>query len=453
MHATAGLAADVAPRALRGAYLTSRGDPFTEGSDATLHYDADGIVAIAAGRIVDAGPAAEVLQRLPHGTPVERLPAHSLLVPGFVDCHVHYAQLAVIASWGAQLLDWLERYTFPAELALADADRARATARLFFDATLACGTTTAAAFCTVHAASVDAFFEEAARRRVRAIAGKVLMDRHAPAALVDTAQQGYDASKALIARWHGVGRLGYAITPRFAPTSSPAQLEAAGTLWREHPDCWVQSHIAENRRELAWVRELFPDAADYAAVYERFGLLGRRAIYGHGIHLSERELASFAQTHTAIAHCPTSNLFLGSGVFRWRRAKRHERAVRVGLGTDVGGGTSLSMLTTAAEAYKVAQMAGSTLSPAHLFDLMTRGGAEALDLADRIGAIEPGMDADLVVLDLHATPLLAQRVAHAGSLDELLFALVMLGDDRCVQTTIVDGADAWRRDAPLSPPA
>ena len=446
MQASAGAPADEAPRLLRGAFLSSDGDPFAIAADASRRYEPDGVVAIVAGRIVDAGPADAVLARFPHGTRVERLPARSLLVPGFVDCHVHYAQLAVIASWGTQLLDWLERYTFPAEAALADAGRARLTAKLFFDATLATGTTTAVAFCTVHPGSVDAFFEEAQARRVRAIGGKVLMDRHAPAELTDTAQRGYDESKALIERWHGCGRLGYAITPRFAPTSSPAQLEAAGALWREQPDCWVQSHVAENRRELAWVRKLFPDARDYVDVYARHGLLGRRAVYGHGIHLSERELALLAETRTALAHCPSSNLFLGSGLFRWDKAKKRGRPVRVGLGTDVGGGTSLSMLATAADAYKVAQMAGASLSPAHLFDLATRGGAEALDLDDRIGRIAPGFDADLVVLDLAATPMIAQRVDHARTLDDVLFALFMLGDDRCVRTTIVAGVDAWRRE-------
>ena len=369
---------------------------------------------------------------LPAGVAVEQLPRATLLVPGFVDCHVHYVQLPVIASYGTQLLDWLERHTFPAEQAMNEPARARATARLFFDATLACGTTTVASFCTTHPVSVHAFFEEARSRGVRAIAGKALMDRHAPRALRDTAQRGYDESSALIERWHGRGRLGYAITPRFAPTSSPAQLEAAGALWREHPDCWVQSHVAENRREIAWVRELFPQARDYVDVYARFGLLGRRAIYGHGIHLSERELATLAASGTALAHCPTSNLFLGSGLFSWRRVKKLRRPLRVGLGTDVGGGTSLSMLATVAEAYKVAQMGGVSLSPGHAFYLVTRGGAQALDLDDRIGSIAPGMEADLVLLDLEATPLLAQRTRHAADIDEAVFALFVLGDDRAV---------------------
>jgi guanine deaminase len=272
------------------------------------------------------------------------------------------------------------------------------------------------------------------------------MDRNAPKDLRDSARRGYDESKALIGRWHDRGRLGYAITPRFAPTSTPAQLEAAGALWREHPDCWVQSHLSENPREVAWVRELFPAARDYVDVYARHGLLGRRAIYGHGIHLTERELAALAASGTSLAHCPTSNLFLGSGLFDWKRVKKRGRPVRTGLASDVGGGTSLSMLATLAEAYKVARMRGVSLSPGELFHLATRGGAEALDLHHRVGGIAPGLEADLVLLDLCATPLLAQRVRHADDLDDVLFALIMLGDDRAVRATWVAGQLVHRRE-------
>ena len=422
--------------------LTSTGDPFVRGVEATRRYESDAIVVIDDGRIADVGPARAVAGRLAPGTPVERLPPATILAPGFVDCHVHFAQLPIIASHGTQLLDWLNRYTFPAEQAMRDPVAARAAARFFFDATLACGTTTTASFCTTHRASAEAFFEEAHARGVRAIGGKVLMDRNAPKALRDSARRGYDESRALIRRWHGKGRLGYAITPRFAPTSSPAQLEAAGALWREHPDCWLQSHVAENREEIAWVRTLFPRARDYVDVYGRFGLLGRRAIYGHGIHLREREFGVLAASGTALAHCPTSNLFLGSGLFSWPRAKKRQRPLRVGLGTDVGGGTSLSMLATMAEAYKIAQLAGVSLSPGHLFHLATRGGAEALDLDDRVGSIAVGMEADLVVLDLEATPVLAQRTRNASDLDDALFALLLLGDDRAVRATYVTGTSA-----------
>jgi guanine deaminase len=404
------------------------------------------MLVVADGRIVDAGPAGTLRRRLPAGMPIERLPRGTLVVPGFVDCHVHYAQLPVIASHGAQLLDWLNRYTFPSEQALSDPAYARALARTFFDATLAAGTTTSASFCTVHPGSVDAYFAEARHRGLRALGGKVLMDRNAPRALTDTAKRGYDESRALIARWHGKDRLGYAISPRFAPTSTPAQLEAAGALWREHPACWMQSHVAENVGEIAWVRKLFPNATDYVDVYARAGLLGARAVYGHGIHLAERELAALAESRTALAHCPTSNLFLGSGLFAWPRVKDAVRPVRVGLGTDVGGGTSLSMLATLGEAYKVAQMGGTSLAAGHLFHLATRGGAQALDLEDCIGSLLPGMEADFVVLDLEATPMLAQRMRSAEDLDDVLFALFMLGDDRAVASTWAGGQCVHRRE-------
>jgi guanine deaminase len=436
-----------APFALRGAFLTYRGDPFAGGVAATRVYESDGVVAIAGGRIVAAGPASRVLRALPAGTPIERLPRGTLLLPGFVDCHVHYPQLPVIASHGTQLLDWLSRYTFPAERRFHELSHARAAARVFFDETLARGTTTTAVFCTVHPESAEAFFAEAFRRGVRAIGGKVLMDRHAPRALRDTARRGYEESKTLIARWHGRGRLGYAISPRFAPTSTPAQLEAAGALWREHPDCWMQTHLAENRNEVAWVRELFPAARDYVDVYARFGLVGRRAVFGHGIHLRERELSALFASGSAIAHCPTSNLFLGSGLFPWPRVKKASRPLPVGLATDVGGGTSLSMLHTMAEAYKVAQLGGITLSPDHAFYLATRGGAQALDLDDKVGSIEPGRDADLVLLDLHSTSLIAHRMRGADELAEALFVQMMLGDDRAIRSTWVAGRRVHERQA------
>jgi guanine deaminase len=428
-----------APYALRGAYLCYRGDPTERGARSARVYESDGVVAIAGGSIVAAGSAAGVLPTLPPGTPVERLPRGTLLLPGFVDCHVHYPQLPLIASHGRQLLEWLSDYTFPEERRFADARHARAAARVFFDETLSRGTTTSAVFCTVHAESAEAFFAEAVRRGVRAIGGKVLMDRHAPRALRDTARRGYDETKALIARWHGRARLGCAITPRFAPTSSPAQLEAAGALWREHPDCWMQTHLAENRSEVAWVRQLFPAARDYVDVYQRFGLLGRRAVFAHAIHLREREFAALAASGSSIAHCPTSNLFLGSGLFPWARARKPGRLVAVGLATDVGGGTSLSMLHTMAEAYKVAQLGGTTLSPDDAFYLATRGGARALDLEDCIGSIEPGREADLVLLDLRSTPLIGHRMRRVEDIAEALFVQMMLADDRAILRTWVAG--------------
>lgn len=433
--------------AIRGPALTYTGDPFQLGLEATLVYEPDAIVAIADGKIAHFGPARTVRARLPRGTKVEDCGRDALIMAGFVDSHVHYPQAEIIGAYGAQLLDWLNKYTFVAEQRFADKRHARAAARVFLKEGLRNGITTAAVFCTVHPQSVDAFFEEAGKLGMRMIAGKVLMDRNAPEALRDSARRGYDDSRALIGKWHGRGRLMYAITPRFAATSTPAQLEAAGALRKEFPECFVQSHISENLAEVAWTKELFPERKDYLDVYGHYGLLGRRSIYGHGIHLSEAELGRMHETGTAIAHCPTSNFFLGSGCFDLGKATRRERPVRVGLATDVGGGTSLSFLQTLNEAYKAAQMNGYPLSAGQAFYLATRGTAQALDLEDRIGSIAPGMEADLVVLDLKSTPLIAFRMKHAADLAEALFIQMTLGDDRAVRATYVAGKRVYARPA------
>jgi guanine deaminase len=318
-------------------------------------------------------------------------------------------------------------------------------AKVFCDELLRNGTTTALVFCAVYPQSVDALFAEAERRGMRVAAGKVLMDRNAPEKLRDTAQQGYDDSKALIARWHGRGRSLYAITPRFAGTSTPAQLDAAGALWREHPDVLVQTHIAENRGEIEWTAELFPERKNYLDIYDHHGLIGRRAVLAHGVHLSEDELCRCHESGTALAHCPTSNLFLGSGLFRIAAAKDKSRPVEVGLGTDIGGGTSFSLLATMGAAYEIAQLNGRALSAVEAFYLATLGGARALALEDRIGSIAPGKEADLVVLDPKATSLLTLRNARSESVEDILFALMMLGDDRAVRATYVAGKSAHRR--------
>ncbi|MBE7522642.1 MAG: guanine deaminase [Burkholderiales bacterium] len=432
--------------ALRGPMIAWRGDPFEVGARRALLHEPDAIVAMTGGRIVHAGPASLVLRKLPPRTRVERLPRHSLMAPGFVDAHVHYPQWPMVASHGAQLLDWLANHTFPSEAAFSDSRLASRVARAYLDENLRQGITSAAVFCTVHPGSVDALMREARARGFRLIAGKVLMDRNAPRRLTDSAKRGYDESKALIARWHGRGRLGYAITPRFAVTSSPAQLEAAGALWREHPDCWVQSHVSENRGEVEWVRKLFPRARDYIDVYARFGLVGPRAIYGHGIHLAEREWRALAASGSAIAHCPTSNLFLGSGLFRWDRAKKPARPVEVGLATDVGGGTSLSILRTMGAAYQVAQLSGWSMPPVHAFWLATQGSARALGLASHIGNLAPGHEADLVVLDLASTPAIAQRMERVGGVDEALFVQMTMGDDRAIRQTWIGGRRLHDRD-------
>jgi len=425
--------------AIRGPALTFTGDPFVEGVEATLDYERDAIVGFTDGKISHFGPAARVRSELPPGTHIEEYGQDSLILPGFIDAHVHYPQTQIIGAYGEQLLDWLTKYTFVAEQQFADAAHARAVAEFFLDECLRHGTTTMATFCTVHAHSVDAFFEAAGKRGLRTIAGKCLMDRNAPDALRDSAKRGYDESKALIQRWHGKGRASYAITPRFAPTSTPEQMELAGALWKEHPGTYLQSHVAENRAEVTWAQEIFPERNGYLDIYDHFGQLGPRAIYGHGIWLTESELARMHESGTAIAHCPTSNQFLGSGLFDLRKAKLPGRPLRVGLATDVGAGTSLSMLKTMGAAYEVAQLGGGSLSAPLAFYLATRGAAQALYLEDKIGSIAVGMEADLIVLDLKSTPLIEFRMRHCASLEDALFVQMTMADERAVVSIFVAG--------------
>jgi guanine deaminase len=432
--------------ALRGTVVTCRDDPFLTDPARAFAVESDGIVVCRNGLVEAVGPAVDMLRSMPPSTDVADYTG-CLIAPGFIDTHVHYVQTGIVASYGTQLLDWLDRYAFPAEMAFEDAAHAEAMARVFCDELLRNGTTTALVFCAVYPQSVDALFAEAERRGMRIVAGKVLMDRNAPEKLRDTAQQGYDDSKALIGRWHGRGRSLYAITPRFAGTSTPAQLDAAGSLWREHPDVFVHTHIAENRREIEWTAELFPERKNYLDIYDHHGLIGKRAVLAHGVHLSEDELCRCHESGTAIAHCPTSNLFLGSGLFRIAALKDAKRPVQVGLGTDIGGGTSFSLLATMGAAYEIAQLNGRALSAVEAFYLATLGGARALALEDRVGAIAPGKEADLVVLDPKATPLLALRSERSQSVEDLLFALMMLGDDRAVRATYVAGRQAHLRDA------
>jgi guanine deaminase len=431
--------------AIRGDLLTFTADPFEVDPESACRCERDVIVAMAGGRVVDCGPADEVTPRLPPGTPVTHYP-DALISPGFVDAHVHYPQVPVIGAGGKPLLDWLHASTFPAEARFADAVYAREVASRYLDENLRHGITTAAVFGTVHPQSVDALFEEAQRREMRMISGKVMMDRNAPANLLDTAQRGYDESKALIARWHGRDRLAYAVTPRFAATSTPEQLEAAGALWHETPGAYLQSHIAENRAEVAWIASLFPAHASYLDVYASFGLLGRRAIYAHAIHVGEPDFATLFETRTALAHCPTSNSFLGSGLFALHRARDARRPLRVALATDLGAGTSFSMLRTMQAASDVAQLSGHPLSPLCAWWLATRGGAQALDLDDAIGAIEPGREADLVVIDLRSTPLIDFRMRYVDGIADALAVQMALGDDRAIRATYVNGRRAWDRE-------
>jgi guanine deaminase len=423
-------------RVIRGRVLSFTDDPAVSGSRAYSLIDG-GAVLVAAGLIEGVGTARDILARAPPGAIIDD---HSglLIMPGFIDAHVHYPQTQVIGSYGAQLLDWLYNYTFVEEQRFADPAHCARVAEFFLDELFRSGTTTAMVYCTVHPQSVDAFFSAAERRGARMIAGKVMMDRDAPEGLMDTAQRGYDESKALIERWRGRGRLDYAITPRFALTSTQAQLDAAGALAREFPDCYIQTHANENKAEIARVAALFPEAQSYVDVYARAGLLGPRAVLGHCIHLQDSELAQLAESRSVAAFCPTSNLFLGSGLFDQARLTR--AGARIALATDVGGGTSYSMLRTAAEGYKVLQLNGQSWPALEAFYQMTLGNARALSLDDRIGSVEIGKEADVIALDLRATPALAHRMETAeGNLEVELFALMTLGDDRAVRQTYIAG--------------
>jgi guanine deaminase len=371
----------------------------------------------------------------------------SLISAGFIDSHVHYPQTPMIGAFGAQLLDWLETYTFPTERRFADKAFASGVAKTFLQECLRNGVTTSCVYCTVYPQSVDALFEEAERLGMRIAAGKVLMNRNAPDYLLDTTQTGYDDSKRLINKWHGRGRLMYAITPRFAPTSTPDQLASAGELWSEHPDCYLQTHVSENTAEVAWVKELFPDRKGYLDVYDHHKLCRPRAIFGHGVHLDEGEMGCMHATGSAVAHCPTSNFFLGSGAFDIGRAVRRDRPVRVGLGTDLGAGTSFSILSTLNEAYKAAQLSGYALTAGHAYYLATRGTANAMYLDDKVGSLAPGMEADIIVLDMKSTPIIRYRMEFVKDFMEALFVQMTMGDDRAVQATYIAGEPRYEKPA------
>jgi guanine deaminase len=429
-------------RLIKGRLLSFDDDPRLAGPSAYRLIE-KGALLIDAGVIRAVGEAAEIARQAPATVAVDD---HSdkLILPGFIDTHIHYPQTRVIASYGAQLLEWLQKYTFVEEQRLRDPRHAAKIASFFLDELTRQGTTTAMVYCTVHPESVDAFFAESERRNARMIAGKVMMDRNAPEGLRDTPQRGYDETKALIQRWRGRGRLDYAITPRFAPTSTDAQLEASGALVRENPGTYVQTHLCENHAEIAWVKSLFPWTKTYAEVYERYGLLTPRTVLGHCIHLEDSEVDALSGSGAVAAFCPTSNLFLGSGLFDMKRLQ--DRGVRVSVATDVGGGTSYSMLETANEAYKVLQMNRQSWPAAQAFYQMTLGNARALGLEDRIGALRVGHEADVIVLDSHATPAMAHRMESVdGDLEEELFLLMTVGDDRAVAETYVGGEPAKSR--------
>ncbi len=417
---------------LRGRVLSFTREPEDANDHAAYTYIEDGGILVLNGMIKSVGEFAdmpedvEVLDHRPN-----------LLMAGFIDTHNHFPQMQVIGSYGAQLLDWLNNYTFPAETRFADTAHAERIAMKYFDEMLRNGTTTPVAYCSVHKTSAEAYFEEAERRNIRALGGKVLMDRNAPDGLLDTPQSAYDDTKALIEKWHGKGRALYAISPRFAITSTPEQLEVAKTLVAENPTCYMQTHLSENHDEIAYTMSLYPEHPDYLGIYEHYGLLGPRALLGHCIHLNDRERSVMADTDSVAVFCPTSNLFIGSGLFNEERTRAD--GVRIAVATDIGGGTSYSMFRTMDEAYKVCQLQNQNLPPLYAFYLMTLGNAKALGLEAEIGTLGAGSEADIVVLDASATPAMALRMETVTTLAEELFVLQTLGDDRSVVETYVAG--------------
>lgn len=431
----------IATTAIRGRFLDIQ-NTVAQARDIhdQVRYVEDGLVIIQEGKIQWFGPWQEGQSRLPTDAELQHYP-DQLIVPGFIDTHIHFPQTEMIGAYGEQLLEWLNTYTFPTEIQFRDASYSEKIAEFFVQELLKNGTTTALVFCTVHPESVDALFNAATTRNMRLIAGKVLMDRHAPEALTDTAETAYTDSKALIEKWHGQGRNLYAITPRFAPTSTPEQLQKAGQLKAEYPDVYVHTHLSENKNEIAWVKELFPEREGYLDVYHHYGLTGSKSVFAHCVHLEDEEWDCMHQTDSAIAFCPTSNLFLGSGLFPLK--KTWDKGVKVGLGTDIGAGTSFNQLQTLNEAYKVQQLQGEKLSVFEALYHATLGGAKALSLDDRLGNFNIGKEADFVVLDLNTTALQQLRQSRAKNIEDAFFALTMLGDDRNIAATYVYGAAVY----------
>ena len=421
--------------AYRASILHCLSDPGESGDPSAVEIFEDGVLLVDDGTVVEVGDAATLLPQCADISLTE-FPG-KIIAPGFIDCHVHFPQLDIIASYGEQLLDWLNRYAFPAEERFADRAYADEVAGVFLDELLRNGTTTALVFGTVHAHSADAIFEAAKLRGMRLVAGKVLMDRNCPDSLRDDPESAYAESRSLIERWHGQDRLGYAITPRFAVTSSNAQLAAAGRLAAEHPDVWVHTHLAENTAEVDVIAKQFPQHRSYLDVYDQNGLLRERSVFAHCLHLDDEDRHCMAKKGGAAAFCPTSNLFLGSGLFDLRTMRA--AGVRCGLGTDVGGGTSLNLLRTASEAYKVLHLQDQSLPATRALYLATLGAAQALYLDDKVGNFESGKEADFVVLDPAGSSLSERRTRVATSFDEKLFALTMLADDRHIAATYVAG--------------
>lgn len=417
---------------LLGQVLCFHGDPFIAGPSAASFEEGlviDGEKIIAVGKADALRTSFPMAERVDYGS--------SLISPGFIDAHVHYPQTAIIASWGKRLIDWLNSYTFPEEMRFSNKAYASEVANRYIDLTLSNGTTSFCSYCTIHPESVDAVFEAAAKRNVRVWAGKTCMDRNAPEGLRDNPKTAYDQSAALLSKWHGKGRASYVITPRFSPTSSEEQLEALGALWTSNPDCLMQTHLSEQTDEIEWVKSLFPDARDYLDTYEKHGLVGPGALFGHAIWLTDREKQRILETDSGLIHCPTSNTFIGSGLFQLVDLK--SAGHRIGLATDTGGGSSFSMLRTMAAAYEVAQLTRRSVHPSQLWWLATAGSAKALRADHLVGALQPGLEADLVIVDLQSTPAISQARARATDPWQAIFPTIMMGDDRAIKDVWIAG--------------
>jgi guanine deaminase len=429
---------------IRGQTLTFVGDPFEVQPEDSISHETDGAVVIEDGVIIDVGAADIILKRNPQAT-VDHYPG-CLIMAGFIDAHVHYPQTEIIASYGEQLLEWLNNYTFPVESRFDDKAYADSVAAFFLKECLRNGVTTSSVYCTVHPQSVTSLFEKVTICGMRVVAGKVMMDRNAPEHLLDTPQLSYDQSEDLIKRWHGIGRCSYAITPRFAPTSSPEQLEAAGALWAKYPDTLMQTHISENHDEIAWVKELFPEARDYLDVYEKFGLVKSGANFGHALHLTEREIACLRGSGAGISHCPTSNTFIGSGLFKMKELRDNPQPIPVGLATDIGGGSSFSMFDTMKSAYEISQLQGYSLHPAKAYYLATMGSARLLKLDGVVGNLAAGNEADIQIIDLNSRPLIMKSISRARDIWDVLFAQMIMADDRAVRCVYLCGELIYERD-------
>lgn len=420
----------------RARIFTPVANPFDTERDKSYRFEQDGCLVVEDGRILHSGAYSLLPDALRHAE-VVNLGSRFLLTPGFIDTHLHAPQLEMIGSYGGHLLEWLQRYTFPTEMRFADPAHARAVARELFAELLRHGTTTALIFSTIHTEATEAFFEESERAGFRGIIGKTLMDRNAPDGLLQPAPQAFEESLALAKKWHRRGLQRYAVTPRFAPTSTPELLERARELVRSIEEPYVHTHVSENRNEVEWVKELFPERSSYCDVYDHYGLLTSRSVLAHGVHLTPQERELLSSRGSRLSHCPNSNLFLGSGLFPMDEIVR--AGIPFGLGSDIGAGTTPSLFNAMADAYKVQQVRGIALSPYHLWYLATLGGAETLSLSSETGSLEPGKSADFIALDLESTPLLRLRTSHAEAIEDLLAGLIFIGDDRTVAGTWVAG--------------